>query len=256
MNAVIDIVGQEAEPLEQVRPTQGRLRLLGRGGEVGLAMLDLLESLVGTTAELAASEDEGARLKAVGAAKDLALAYAKITRSIRQSVLMEEKLDAALRDRLSGLEDARRARALKMAETEAAAECDRIAAEQAEADAPRLAREAAVEKTMDRIIRLEHRGDAEEIERLDQEVAERLFEDDIEYQGYGLRPVSETVGRLCEEFGLEPDWDRWADTAWAIEEAEAGTPGSPYVAKDRGGTGECVLEARAARAAPDATGPP
>ncbi len=252
MNAVIDIAGQDAEPLDdRIERAQARLRALSRASEVGLVLLDLVERLALKTAETMEAEDEAGRLKAVAAAKDLSLAYAKIGRSVRQSVLMEDKLDALLRDRLSGLEDARRARALKQAEADAAAEHDQKAAQQAKADAPRLAREAAVEKTMDRIIRLEHRGDPDEIERLDQEVAERLFEGDIEYEGYGLRPVSETVLRLCEELGLEPDWGRWADLPWAVEEAEADTPGSPYVAVERGGTGECVLEAE-----PDATGPP
>ena len=54
--------------------------------------------------------------------------------------------------------------------------------------------------------------------------------------------VSETVAQLCEQLELEPDWERWAAKDWAIEEAEAGIEGSPYVSRKRGGTGECVIE--------------
>ena len=59
-------------------------------------------------------------------------------------------------------------------------------------------------------------------------------------------------------------WNHWrildfAREDWAREEARAGVPGSPYVSRERGGSGECVLAVRGlqgAGLAPQGTGPP
>ena len=83
----------------------------------------------------------------------------------------------------------------------------------------------------------------EEVDALDREVAE-LLEEGAEYEGYGDRPVSWTVARLCKALDLDPDWDEWAREDWAKDEARAGVSGSPYVSRERGGTGERVLAVR------------
>ena len=36
------------------------------------------------------------------------------------------------------------------------------------------------------------------------------------------------IARVCRTLGLTPDWTRWADTPWAVEEAETMAKGSPY----------------------------
>ena len=86
-----------------------------------------------------------------------------------------------------------------------------------------------------------------------------LLEEGAGFEAYGERPVSETVIRLCQALNLEPDWDDFARQDWAREEARAGVAGSPYVSRERGGTGECVLPVRGVQGAglaEAATGPP
>ena len=88
-----------------------------------------------------------------------------------------------------------------------------------------------------------------------------MLEEGAEYEGYGDRPVSWTVARLCKALDLDPDWDEWAREDWAKDEARAGVSGSPYVSRERGGTGERVLAVRGLQGAglaqaAQATGPP
>ena len=242
MNAAVDIAGLDAFPLdEDFAPAEARLRALARMTEIGMGRMERLhERGLAETQEDAASSDWS---------QD----YAKIARGVRMNISLEDKLERALRDRRAGLEAVRRERDAKAAEQAAA----RIAADEAAklaeettaldaawraANAPRLAREATVDEVMVQIIRREHRGEPEEIERLEREVEERLADEYGGYDDYGVVPVSETVRSLCDELELDPDWDRWAGKAWAIEEAEAGVAGSPYVSRKRGGSGEWVIE--------------
>ena len=270
MNAVVDITDQDAEPLDEgLEGARARLRALGRASAVGLILLDVVEALALKTARAAADEDaidKAGGLTAVAAARDLSLAYAKVSRSIRQSVMLEDRLETALRDRVSGLEDARRARALKRAEAEAAKAAADEEAEFQRVHGPRLAREALVVEAMEQVTYSLHREDLEAAGALDREVAE-LLEEGAEFAGYGDRPVSETVKRLCKALALEPDWEDFDQEDWAKEEARAGVAGSPFVSIERGGSGEYVLPVRGlqgvglasvglASAAPPGTGPP
>ena len=71
------------------------------------------------------------------------------------------------------------------------------------------------------------KGDGSDTERRYDHLYERL-EDEAEIVRFGTLPIGESIARLCAELGLKPDWDLWRDEDWAIEEAEARTPGSPY----------------------------
>lgn len=243
MNAAADIAADTAEPLDDgVALGRARLRGLGRAVEVGEGLLELVERLAARTARMleAAGEDDAAALKAVAAARDLAAAYGKISRSIRQNCLLEDKLGAVVRDRAAGVEEARRARAVKAAE-----------AEQRKRHGPRLDREEAVAEVMEELIS-EQIDIGEEADALLSDYAE-LLDYDERYEGYGDRPVSQTVTRLCQALGLEPDWEPWARADWARAEAREAVPGSPFVPVDKGGTGACVVWPPPARGA---TGPP
>ena len=266
MNAVTDIADLDAEPLDEgIGRTEARVRGVARAGEVGLVLLELVEALALKAARMVKdqAEDEGLDLKVVAAVSDLAQAYGKISRSIRQNALLEDRLETALRDRAAGLEDARRARALKRAEAEAAKAAADEKAEFQRVHGPRLAREALVVEAMEQVTFSCHREDLEAAGALDIEVAE-LLEEGAEYAAYGDRPISETVKRLCKALELEPDWEGFAREDWAKEEARAGVVGSPYVSIERGGSGECVLAVRglqgaglaAKETAPRETGPP
>ena len=63
--------------------------------------------------------------------------------------------------------------------------------------------------------------------------AERLFdrlderiEDEVD--GFDDRPVGECIARLCRKLGVEPDWTRWQEASWAVEEIAERPKGSPY----------------------------
>ena len=214
---------------------------VARAGEVGLVLLEVVEALALKAARLVndQAEDEGIDLKVVAAVSDLAQAYGKVSRSIRQNALLEDRLETLQRDRVSGLEDARRARALKRAEAEAAKVAADAKAEFQRVHGPRLAREALVVEAMEQVTF----GQSEYPHDVGLEVAE-LLKEGAGYEAYGDRPVSETVKRLCRALELDPDWEDFDQEDWAKEEARAGVAGSPFVSIERGGSGECVLPVR------------
>jgi hypothetical protein len=259
-NAVTDIADLETEPLDEgIGGAQARVRAVGRAGEVGLVLLEVVEALALKAARRLKdqAEDEAVDPAMVAAARDLAQAYGKISRSIRQNALLEERLEAGVQGRTRALDGARRAWSVKTAEAEAARIAEAEEAAWQEANGERLEREEAVVEAMEQITfsQCEHSGD------VDDEVAD-LLEQGAGFEAYGERPVSETVARLCKALNLEPDWDEFAREDWAKEEARAGVAGSPYVSCERGGTGECVLAVRGlqgaglAEAAREGTGPP
>ena len=262
MNTMTDIADLDAEPLDEgIGRVEARVRGVARAGEVGLVLLEVVEALALKAARVVTeqAEDEGLDLKLVAAVGDLAQAYGKVSRSIRQNALLEDRLETGLRDRVSGLEDARRARALKRAEAEAAKAAADQKAEFQRVHGPRLAREALVIEVMEQLTF----GQSEYPHDMDLEVAE-LLKEGAGYEAYGDRPVSETVTRLCQALELSPDWDEFAQEDWAKDEAKAGVAGSPYVSIERGGSGACVLSVRglqgaglaAQEAARQGTGPP
>ena len=242
MNAQTDIADQDAEPLDEgIGRVEARVRGVARAGEVGLVLLEVVEALALKAGRLVKdqAEDEGLDLKVVTAVSDLAQAYGKISRSVRQNALLEDRLEALQRDRAAGLEDARRARALKRAEAEAAKAAADEEAEFQRVHGPRLAREALVIEAMEQLTfsQREHHQD------VDAEVSE-LLEEGSGFEAYGERPVSETVAKLCKALDLEPDWEDFAQEDWARDEARDGVAGSPFVSVERGGSGACVLAVR------------
>jgi len=97
MNAVTDIADLDAELLDEgIGRAQARMRAVGRAGEVGLVLLEVVEALalkVGRRVKEQA-EDEAIDPATIAAARDLSTAYAKISRSIRQNALLEDRLEA------------------------------------------------------------------------------------------------------------------------------------------------------------------
>ena len=109
-----------------------------------------------------------------------ALAYARVARAVRQTVMLQSKLQAE-----------RNAAAAKAGDLRA-----RVA---------RIVRRA-IEDAHD---------DAEQVERLAAEAAERL-----EQERYGdllTRPIGEIVAAICKDLGLEPDWPALKDDIAAAE---------------------------------------
>jgi len=68
---------------------------------------------------------------------------------------------------------------------------------------------------------------AEQDEDLYGELYERLDEYES-FTDFTDKPVSAFVSEICNAMGLEFDWDRFEYDPWAIEEAKADPPASPF----------------------------
>jgi hypothetical protein len=161
-----------------------------------------------------------------GRRTDPVAAVERIARTVRLSLALAARLDSD--------EPVRRARARsdEAAERDAEAEARKRAREAREfAELVHAAqREDMVFEVLEATLKAEglDRDDVHErAVEISERVAESLSEREWEYD-YVRRPVGAVIARLCEDFGLEPDWSLWADQAWAIEEAATNAEGSPY----------------------------
>jgi hypothetical protein len=140
---------------------------------------------------------------APGPAGDLALAYARVSRAVRLTLMLQSQL----------IEDA------------AAAARERARPEPAPA-LPEDIRKARVTRIVERLVTAEHRHDVDMADELSAEAAERLDDEDV-YGDLMQRPMSELVARLCRDLGLEPDWAQLAQELWAQQEIASGDVGAP-----------------------------
>ena len=86
---------------------------------------------------------------------------------------------------------------------------------------------------------IERQLEAEEIDEVDEEAKEdaletfyealheRLNEEDIE-RDLDIRPTSDLFGRICQDLGIQPDWERLGRMFWALEEIRRNVPGSRF----------------------------
>lgn len=165
-----------------------QLQVLGRLAEAGLEVAVAVE-------RQARAADDGAALQG------LAMAYARAARAVRMSILLQSRL----------IED--------------------LKAREAEAEDPEFERSEGhklrVERIVGRVARAAFGDDEETVERLAGEAAERLDDEDL-YGEVVSRPVGELVALICRDLGLDPDWNRLAEEAWARAEMEGGDPRSPF----------------------------
>jgi len=177
-----------------------RLRVLQELAEIGM---DLARALRQRAAEQAAPEAGG----------DVALAFSRIARAVRQTVALEARLD----------ED-RQARDERIAAEHAArqAELDR---RDADGRLRGLIRKEEVREIVERTIDCEarERGDGCDAESLLADLDERL-EDDDDYEDFARLPIGELVTRICRDLGVTPDPCFFEDGDW---EAPALTPWPP-----------------------------
>jgi hypothetical protein len=163
-----------------------QLQVLGELAEIGLELARAVEA-----------EAKGPDADVDGAV----LAYSRVARAVRQSVMLQSRLIREL-----------------------------LAEERGEAAGAEAAhrRKAEVKARMSRILRRAieaERDDPERIERLKAEAAERLEE---ELFGDLLqRPVAEIIADICGDLGLSPDWRGLADDIAAAEEAARGEDDEP-----------------------------
>ena len=177
--------------------TERHLRLLQELAEIGM---DLARE-VGRRALDQATEGPSAA--------DLALTFSRIARAVRQTVALEARL----------AEDRRK----DHAERATLGVSDRWRSAR---------RKRQVRQIVGEIIETETATDFE-ADRLFEERDERL-EDGDEEADFADRPIGELVARICRDLDITPDWSLFEDADWAIEEARARPPGSPFAAAGSG----------------------
>jgi hypothetical protein len=151
------------------------------------------------------------------------LAYYRVGRSIRLSMSLAIKFH-----------DDRLERDKKIESVEVDAERQRIRRRKGQLQ--RLATDAIKRHTEREI---ERQLEAEEIDEVDEEakeealdtlyeaLSERLDEEDIE-RDLDICPTSDLFGRICQDLGVEPDWERLGRAFWAMEEIRRNVPGSRF----------------------------
>jgi len=237
MNAHADIAAEEALQAAAPSDPEGEraerlLRVLERLTELGMVLAERLVARVTAdeTAEGAAPIDAG----------EVGAAFAKISRGVRMTVMLEAKLAKERRLRLDGLEAAHEAKLQALREarlTKARARAE------AEEDERSDKHSAAIREGVRDVIRAE-RPEGFERERLFDRL-EDLWKIEFETDPDGFRslyidvggetaPISKQIAAHCRALGLKPDWDLWKDSVWALEEAENGEPGSPYAGRGTG----------------------
>ena len=192
----------DAVTLTHTAPSEGQAGAEGGGGWVE-RQLELLGRLAEAGLEVAQAVEQRAR----DAAPDddlngVAMAYARVARAVRLTVMLQTRLvnDRQLQEKLVKIRS-------DMAWS--------VAAE---------ARREVVERVI-----LAEQDDPDKAERLVREAAERLDGDDI-YGDLLARPVSEIVASVCRDLGVDPEWSRLAEEAWAQDEMAGDEVGAPLAA--------------------------
>ena len=140
---------------------------------------------------------------------DIALAYARVSRAVRQAVQLQQQLIKDL------------PAAWPRGEQD----------EDDEHSGPEEDRKERVVRIVERVARDRHPADDEALENLMIDAVDRLDDDDL-YGDLMERPLSELVARLCKDVGLEPDWPGLSQELWARRESQSGDVGAPLAAAD------------------------
>jgi hypothetical protein len=159
--------------------------------------LRVLEEATEICMKLLRAVEPGDSVAGSAKGKDLADALGTITRALRLTVALEHKIDADLRDLKAGIVQE------KEEERTRTAKSRKAAVEAREYKVRALVIEAA-EAEID---------DVEAFQQLFEALEERLGEDEA-YEGFGERPLGETVERLCADLKLNPDWRHWDGQGW------------------------------------------
>jgi hypothetical protein len=168
-----------------------QLWVLGQLAEGGLEIARAIE-------RQATGSKEGVR-------PDLPMAYARVARAVRMTLMLQSKAIEALQAMQSKADQQARSAQL-----------------QREFAHPGLvrARKVRIGRIVGRIAWADGQ-DHERVKRLAREAFERLEQDEL-YGDILSRPVSEIIALICKDMGLEPDWPRLAEEAWAKAEIAAG----------------------------------
>jgi hypothetical protein len=143
---------------------------------------------------------------------DVALAYSRLSRAVRQGILLQTHLLE---------EPEEKAEPHAKAKAKAKGEPEEMYVTWLEPEASkREYRKERVAHIVERMARSD--GEPEEVvERLYAETAERLEKVDL-YGDLAVRPISEVVAEICRDLGLKPDWAVLSTHPWARKEIELG----------------------------------
>ena len=214
---MIQPVIHESDPT--IERAEQRLRVLEELAEIGMDLARALHRRV--------MADEPAA-EAGAEPVDCGLMFSRISRAVRLTLAMEERLAAGLSPMKARAAEAQAKRAYYRGE----------------------AAKEKVEEAVTRVVEAELDLDAETLEGLRAEVEEWL-DDDEAFDDIAERPLGETVAWICRAMGLTPDWSRWDGEAWAAEAAVAAAGAGFSAANADGRVGADAPEALAL-----GTGPP
>jgi hypothetical protein len=194
MTAAPDTPSPWARPLYE-----GHIDVLGRLTDMGMGIAETIERQVKAAADAGELVPERAPID-----------FARIARAVRLTVMLQARLIQELedRDRLAAKDADRAAWSQK---------CERVT--------EAFKQKQHVTRIVERIAEADQ-DDAHEVERLVGEARERLDQDDF-YGDILARPVSELIAAICQDLGLDPDWPRLAEEAWARREMAGERPGWP-----------------------------
>jgi hypothetical protein len=195
-NSAPDACASAEEPPDpSIECAERRLRLLKELSEIGMELARTLRP--------GAKADEPSTDKAPG--KDPAAAFAPLSRAIRLTLALEAKTCQELRDLKAGV-----VRVREEERAQAAARAGVAAARD---------REARIERVRDLVLCVAETEvpDMDAFDTLYEDLDEELTDDDGGF-GYAERPLRQSVERLCVTFGLNPDWSRWTDEGWNLDD--------------------------------------
>jgi hypothetical protein len=183
-----------------------RLRTLEELAEIGMEVARVLQRRVLDEAARDADGDQPADAA-------LGLAFTRVSRAVRQTLALEDKLDRPPRAPVLSPEAER---AAWLADLKASPEIAALSV---------MVRKDEVRAKVERTIASE--ADGSDSERLLADLEERL--DDAEAgEDFFDRPIGEMVAAICRDLGVTRDWNLWENEDWAMEEARAKPLGSPY----------------------------
>ena len=190
-------------------------RMLAELAEIGMDIARSMRREAAARAEAAEAAAEasvGRGEPAPAAGPDLSLAMTRLTRAVRLTLAMEKRLA----EEQAGLVQARAARQ---------------ASERGLEGLRRYGRKLTVEAAIKQQIEVE--APEREVERLYEDLIDRIEGEAERDEDFLERPISEVIGFICKDMGLTPDWSLWEEEDWAIAEAEERAMRSPYAAMAR-----------------------
>jgi hypothetical protein len=173
--------------------------------------------------------------------RDAAAGFLAAARAVRVTLLLQARLQSGLNAR----------RIEMVGESRARAETRRR-----DREIEALSYHGEVEEIVAQVIEREA-ADRPDLDELTESAREAVFNDWSDDE-IGEIPISAVVAKVCKDLGVAVDWSRWEGEDWAVEEAEDGVEGSPFV-KAAGGDAPAVNGSGASDvsgAERQATGPP